>query len=250
MGAALSFSNVNFGFGRHAVLQDVSFTVEEGAYVGVVGPNGGGKTTLLRLILGLLQPRSGEIRLFGEKPELTRSQVGYVPQYFNVERWFPISVAALVEAGLLNSRGRLSCSREEAFGRVRESLAEVRLEGYGDRAIGELSGGELQRVLIARALVSRPRMLLFDEPTANVDPAVGESLYALFKNLNSRHTVMIVSHDIGFVASSVSQILCLNEKLYQHEGSRLTPEVIESLYGGHMHLVNHGHHHHHGEEGE
>ena len=245
----LTFRNVNFGYGPHKVLDDVSFTVKRGEYVGIVGPNGGGKTTLFKLVLGILKPHSGEIKLFGKEPEETRYRVGYVPQYFNVDRQFPINVAALIEAGLLNHSGFLPNSKKEAKEKIANVLKSVYLDGYQKRAVGELSGGELQRVLIARALVSDPELLLLDEPTANVDPAVGVSLNGLFQELNKDHTIVIVSHDIGFVSSSVTSILCLNEKLYQHDGSKLTPEVIESLYGGHVHLVNHCHHCH-GEEND
>ena len=245
----MTFKGVTFGYGPHLVLNDVSFSIKRGEYVGIVGPNGGGKTTLLKLVLGLLKPQKGKITLFGKDPEETRSRIGYVPQYFNVDRQFPINVAALIEAGLLNRCGFLPMSKKEARERISEALKSVYLDGYQKRAVGELSGGELQRALIARALVSSPEILLLDEPTANVDPAVGVSLYGLFQELNKDHTIIIVSHDIGFVTSSVTSILCLNEKLYQHDGSKLTPEVIESLYGGHVHLVNHCHHCH-GEEEE
>jgi len=249
---AIVLRGVNLALGGIPVLEDVGLEVEAGALLAILGPNGGGKSTLLRVILGLLRPDSGVVQVLGGAPERARGRVGYVPQVLDFDRGFPIRVHQVVAMGRLGARrlGRLGGADHVL---VREMMARVEIEDLADRAVGELSGGQLQRVLIARALVQRPAILLLDEPTASLDERMGRSVWDLFDELASDMAVIVVSHDIGAIARSVRSVACLNRRLHAHPSGRLTPEIVEASYGCPIDLVAHGHphrvlHEHSGEE--
>ncbi|ABB23030.1 metal ABC transporter ATP-binding protein [Pelodictyon luteolum] len=213
------------------VLKGLSLSVYEGDFIGIVGPNGGGKTTLLRCILGLVRPSSGSIRVFGGRPGASPGRIGYVPQRLFFDRDFPLDVAGLVLMGRL-SRKRLL----ERYGtadrlKVDEVLELTGLSAIRRRAVGALSGGELQRALIARALAGDPELLLLDEPTASVDPDMKMSVYDLLDQLRRRMTIMLVSHDIGAISRRVTRVACLNCTLDMHEdGSSLPRGALDDLY--------------------
>ncbi len=233
--------DVSFGFGRTPVLESVNLEVRPGDFLGIIGPNGGGKTTLLRLILGLLKPDRGSVEVFGGSPEAARGHIGYVPQYARFDTGFPIDVLDTVRMGRLGHRvtGGHRRDRQAAF----EALEKVELGHLAKESIGRLSGGQLQRVLIARALAAEPEVLLLDEPTASVDTRIGQSVYGLLSDLSSALTVVLVSHDIGVISSYVKTIACLNVRLHYHHSRELTPEMIEVAYGCPVDLVAHGHPH-------
>lgn len=238
--AVVSMDRVSFAYGGVDVLREVSFEFYEDDFVGIIGPNAGGKTTLLRLILGLLKPDSGSIRVLGGSPEKARGRVGYVPQYAHFDRSFPIRVRTAVTMGTLG-RGR---TRDAAAGdAVARALEQVELHGVADRQMGTLSGGQLQRALIARALVTEPKLLLLDEPTASLDTKIGRSVYELLEKLSEKITVVLVSHDIGVISRHVRTIACLNVEMHYHHSKNLTPEMIEATYGCPVDLVAHGHPH-------
>ena len=208
--------------------------------VSVIGPNGGGKTTLFRLLLGLLKPDHGTIKILGQTPRRARPRVGYVPQYARFDARFPISVKDVVAMGRLRNlpAGPYRSADRRA---ARDALEEVGLADLGNRSFADLSGGQRQRVLIARALASGPELLLLDEPTANVDRAAEAQLYDLLRALNRRLTILMASHDVGFVTQFVKQCLCVNRSTILHPTSRLTGEIIRELYGSDMAVVQHEH---------
>lgn len=239
---ALELRDVWFAYRDVPVLEAVDLTLWPGDYLGIIGPNGGGKTTLLKIVLGLLEPDRGIVRVFGRPPREARGEVGYVPQYARFDADFPMRVLEMV------MMGRLGWKRSSRFSRAdrdaaREALARVSLADLADRQIGRLSGGQLQRALIARALSVEPRLLLLDEPTASVDTRIGRTVYELLDELARDVTVVLVSHDIGVISRHVKTIGCLNRRLHYHHTRELTAEMLETAYGCPVELVAHGHPH-------
>ncbi len=233
------FDEVSFSYDEEPVLKDVNLQVDHGEFIGIIGPNGGGKTTLLRLVLGLISPSSGTIRVFGRPPKDVAHRIGYVPQHLQFDSSFPATVFDIVRMGQIGRR--LECGKEEKRQNAMEALAAVDLTQYAHRSFSGLSGGQRQRVLIARALAFNPKMLLFDEPTANVDSSSGEKLYRILAELNKRMTILIVSHDIGFVNRQITSVVCVNHTVVIHPTSALAGQNILDLYGQDIALVRHDH---------
>lgn len=229
---AIEIDNLSFAYGKTAVLEKVNLSIEENDFVAIIGPNGGGKSTLMRLIVGLLKPKSGEIRLFGEKVPSKKVAVGYVPQNTSKNVEFPITVAECVALGRLG----LSAKSPE----VLAALGRVNMKGYAGRRLGELSGGERQRVLIARSLVCNPRILFLDEPSNNIDAAGQESLYRMLDEFSKTMTIVIVTHDLMALSHRVKSVVCVNRSVHFHAGSSLTEEMITSTYGCEVDLIAHG----------
>jgi zinc transport system ATP-binding protein len=240
---AVEVRDVSLAFNEVPVLEEISLTLEQGDFLGIIGPNGGGKTTLLRVILGLVKPDRGDVRVFGKPPSRAHGEVGYVPQYARFDASFPIDVLEVVLMGRL-SRGALF-SRVTAEDReaAQEALVRVQMADLASRQIGELSGGQLQRVLVARALAVEPRILLLDEPTASIDTPIGRSVYELLEDLAREKTVVLVSHDIGVISRYVKTVACLNRHLHYHHSKELTSEMVEAAYGCPVELLGHGHPH-------
>jgi len=239
--AIISIDNVSFSFDGPLVLDHVSLTVIKGEFLGIVGPNGGGKSTLLKLILGLLEPDSGRVTVTGKSPKRGRSAIGYVPQYAAFERSFPITVEDAVLLGLVGKSQRVFGYSGEDYQRASDAFRETEIEDLKDRLLSTLSGGQLQRVLIARALVSKPEILILDEPTSNIDSRVEEDIFDLLKKLNERSTILVVSHDIGFISEYVTRVACLNRTLVCHETAAISGKTIEELYGSSVHMIQHSH---------
>lgn len=221
------------------VLQDVTLALNAGEFLGLVGPNGGGKSTLLKVILGLLVPSHGRVRVLGTEPVRARRRVGYVPQHVDFVRDFPISARGVVLMGRLGRGTPLLGYRRHDRAVAMSSLQEVGLTEIADRPVGQLSGGQFQRVLIARALATEPEILLLDEPTANLDPRAERDLFELLKGLNRRMTILVVTHDIAFVSEYVTRVACLSGELVCHTTEPLTAETIERLYGRPIRFVQH-----------
>ncbi len=235
--AAISLRRVYFDYGAISVLEDVSFEVAPGEAVSIVGPNGGGKTTLLRLILGLLHPDRGEVRLFGRGPSKTRLRVGYMPQHVYHDFQFPVSVLDVVLMGRLDQAvGRYSKGDRRV---ALESLDEVGMVGFSRRPFSRLSGGERQRVLIARALACRPDLLLLDEPTANVDSLAESQLHELLAKLSEGRTLVMVTHDLAFVSDMVSKVVCVNHRVAVHPTEEVNGRSIQDLYQRPLRVVRH-----------
>ncbi len=236
----VAIENLAFAYNGRTVLEGVNLTVNEREFVSLVGPNGGGKTTLLKLILGLLRPTAGSVRIFGQAPAKARTRLGYMPQHLRFDPQFPVTVMDVVLMGRLRAGlfGRYSAVDKEA---ARQALAEVDLPELGARSLAELSGGERQRVLIARALASAPELLLLDEPTANVDALMEEKLYELLRRLNQRLTIVLVSHDIGFVSTLVKSVVCVNRTVAVHPTSEMTGHNIRDIYSSEVAMIRHDH---------
>lgn len=229
---ALEFSNVCFSYGDRLVLEDVTFAIETGQCVGMIGPNGGGKTTLVRLALGLLKPNRGEIRVVGHTPHTGCRRVGYVPQHVQYDRKFPVTALELVLMGRLDRLpwwGRYGVTDREA---ARRALDEVGLSDVAERPFADLSGGQRQRVLIARALVGEPEILLLDEPTANVDLTVEELFLRTLDALKQRLTILLVTHDLGLLEQLTGDALCVNRRVHRHELRDLDGGALREIYSG------------------
>ncbi len=239
---AIEIQGVSFAYGEVPVLEDVNLEVSEGEFLGIVGPNAGGKSTLLKLILGLLEPQAGRIRVFGRPPHKVRRLMGYVPQYPPFARDFPITVEQVVLMGRLGAGNWLGGYRREDRRIATRVMEEAEIAPLARRPIGQLSGGQLQRVLVARALACEPRILLLDEPTANIDMRVENELFDLLERLNERMTILVVSHDIAFISRYVSRVACLNRTLVCHRTEEIDADAIGRLYGGEVRMV----HHHYG----
>ncbi len=237
MGEAVRFESVDFSYDGAPVIEGADFSVADGDFMSVIGPNGAGKTTLAKLLLGLLEPRSGSIRVFGRTPRSARSQLGYVPQYAQFDPAFPVTGMDVVLMGRLGPR--IGPYRREDRREARAALAEVGLEGLENRRFSQLSGGQRQRVLIARALAGNPRMLILDEPTANVDAAVESRLSTLLRRLNERMTILLITHDLGFVSDAVRHVVCVDRWVKMHPTEEVTAEMITELYGGNVRMVRH-----------
>lgn len=239
---AISLDNVSFSYGGPLVLDAVSLDVEQQEFLGIVGPNGGGKSTLLRIILGLLTPLSGEVSVLGLPPERGRADIGYVPQYETFSRDFPVSVEDTVLLGRLGrSRGLLGYTRADREA-ASEAMNWTAVYELRSRRLGSLSGGQFQRVLIARALVSDPRILILDEPTAHIDLRVEEDIFELLRELTSRLTIVVVSHDVGFISRYVSRVACLNRSLMCRQSGSIGKDIIEKVYGVPVRAIPHNHH--------
>ena len=222
------------------VLEAINLTIGDGDFLGIIGPNGGGKTTLLKVILGLIKPNQGSVRVLGKPPEKSRGRIGYVPQHNLFDRDFPISVWEVVLMGRVGHAGLLKRYGSNDRQAAAEALDTVGMLHHKGQQMGKLSGGELQRVLIARALVAEPRLLLLDEPTASVDPAMQTEFYELLETLKQRMAVVLVSHDISAVSVYVDEIACLNIQLYHHGSKELTPEILEATYKCPVQMIAHG----------
>ncbi len=225
---AVCVRDVCFSYQGPEVLHNVSFEIPKKSLVAVIGPNGGGKTTLLRLLLGDLKPRYGRIEIFGKEPSSQRTRIGLVPQQINFDNQFPISVLEAVMTGCIGSKvfgGFSNADKKAALGAIKK----VGLEGFEKKRFSELSGGQRQRVIIARALSNNPDLLFLDEPTANVDSATELELFKLFQELAKEKTLIMVSHNVRVVISHATHLLCVNHTAHLHdlvEGINVDTELI------------------------
>jgi zinc transport system ATP-binding protein len=229
------------GYDNEIVLEDINLRAEENDFIGLIGPNGGGKTTLLKVILGLIKPYKGTIRVAGKTPQKGRQQIGYVPQFAVFDSDFPITVWDVVKMGRL-SPGRLLKKLSQKDGDIiAERLEWVNMLSQKDRALKDLSGGQRQRVYIARALATGPTILLLDEPTASVDIEVWAQIYELLHQINQHGvTIIPISHDMNVVSQYVKTIGCLNRNLHYHGEKRITPEMLQTGYDCPVDLIAHG----------
>lgn len=222
------------------VLEGVSLSVMAGDFLGIIGPNGGGKTTLLKVMLGLVIPARGRVLVMGQPPERARREIGYVPQYNLFDRDFPLNVRDAVMMGRTGIKGAFKHYGKEDKELTTEALNTVGMLSYQNQQIGKLSGGEQQRVFIARALVSRPKLLLLDEPTASVDSAMQTEFYELLEKLKKDMAIVMVSHDISAISVYVDKIACLNQQLFYHGSKEIGPEVLEATYKCPVQMIAHG----------
>lgn len=239
--AAISIKGLSFSYDRFDVLEDVNLEIDARDFVMFVGPNGGGKTTLLKIMLGLLPPTTGTVRVLGRSPAEARRGIGYMPQHAQMDPGFPALVKDVVLMGRIGrARGFGPYAAPDKKAAL-EVLEEVGLCELRNRPFSALSGGQRQRALIARALASEPDLLLLDEPTAHLDITSEGDLYELLRELNNRMTVVMASHDVGFVSEFVKTVVCVKRKVVVHPTSEITGEVIRELYGRDVRMVRHDH---------
>jgi len=235
----VDMQHVFFAYNGVSVLEDVNITIKEKDFLAIIGPNGGGKTTILKLILGMLEPNKGTIRVFGKNPKQARRFIGYIPQLFKFDFDFPISVVEVVLMGRMGKRGigrRYTQADKKAS---LEALKKVGMEDFRDSEIGKLSGGQRQRVFIARALVTEPKLLLLDEPVASVDTQWQQFFYELLHDLNKKISIIMVTHDISVVSTFIDKIACVNRKLYYHGSKKEGMHMISEMYECPVQLITH-----------
>ena len=222
------------------VLEAINLSVESNNFLGIIGPNGGGKTTLLKVILGLIKPARGRVTVLGMPPERGRKHIGYISQFNLFDHDFPISAFEVVLMGRYNRAGLMQRYSEEDRKAAIEALETVEMLDYKDRQIGKLSGGEQQRVFIARALATNPKLLLLDEPTASIDTSMQADFYELLDKLKDNMAIVLVSHDVSAVSIYVSEIACLNHQLFYHGSKEVSAEELEKTYRCPVQLIAHG----------
>ncbi|MCP4757801.1 MAG: ABC transporter ATP-binding protein [Proteobacteria bacterium] len=226
----VEIKDLQFAYNRRIVLQDINLSVAPGDFVAMIGPNGGGKTTLLKLMLGLLRPSAGSVRILNQPAKKASHHIGYVPQDVSVDRSFPISTLDVVLMGKLGPKRRWKQNRAQNRREALEMLEKMGMSGQADRKIGELSGGQRQRVFIARALVTNPQLLLLDEPTANVDTEGQAELYKLLKALNENIAILIVSHEWIVISNYVKSVACVNRHLHFHHQPEIDSDMMETMF--------------------
>lgn len=236
---AILMNGLWFSYDGHPVLEDVNFSIPQGDFVSIVGPNGGGKTTLLRLIVGLLRPSRGEVRVFGLTPDEARPRIGYMPQQSLLDPQFPATVMDVALMGRLGHGRPFGPYSKKDRDTVVSALDKVGLLKFLKKPFASISGGQRQRLFIARALACEPDVLLLDEPTANLDLVMEGDLYELLQTLNQQMTVVMVSHDLGFVSRIVKSVICVKRKVLMHPTSEITGEIINEMYGSPMRMVRH-----------
>ncbi len=235
MNPLVDSKDICFSYGKQAVLQDINFTVNRGDFLAVIGPNGGGKTTLIKLILGLLQPQCGQIKICGQPPRNATNVIGYVPQYIDHNTSFPATALDVVLMGIFHPRHRLArffsfTSKKKEREKAREALATLNIDALAERKISELSGGQRQRILIARALVAEPELLILDEPTASLDTHAQTAFLELLQEVNKKCTILVVSHDLLGIATYAKSVACVNRTLHYHNNISSSGELIEAFY--------------------
>lgn len=233
----VELSSCTAGYNGEAVLDHVNFEIRQQDFTGIIGPNGGGKTTLLKIILGLLPPREGEIRYYFQ--DKGRLPVGYLPQFSSWDRKFPISVRDVVLSGLHRKKGIFGRYTKEDHEHCLAILEQMGLAGLFSRPLDELSGGQAQRVFLARAVISSPELLILDEPGTFVDKDFEKFFYSELELLNRKMAILLVTHDLGTISSIVKDIACVNGSLHFHQGNALTEKMLAG-YGCPVDIITHG----------
>jgi len=223
----LEIKDLNFSYEKEVILKDISLGMKEGDFLAIIGPNGGGKSTLLKLILGILTPMSGDIKLFNDSFRANLSRIGYVPQNTNINIDFPIKVIDVVLMGYTESKRKLFGYSKAEIQKAMEVLEQVGISSLAQNKIGSLSGGQRQRVMIARAICNNPKLLILDEPTASIDSMGQKQIYELLKKLNTTISIIVVSHDISVILSYASSVAYINRSLVYHQLAQYKDRVIK-----------------------
>jgi zinc transport system ATP-binding protein len=235
---AVEIENVSFKMNGLSILEDINLSIDDRDFIAIIGPNGGGKTTLLKIILGLIKPTTGRVRVYGHSPTKSSDLIGYLPQHVSFDPSFPINVFETTLSGRYH--GILKPYTDNDREKVLNVLDEVDMLDMKNRQISQLSGGQMQRVFIARALIREPKLLLLDEPMASIDPEMQSSFYPLLTRLREKMTIVLVSHDVGAVSSHVDRIACLNQRLYYHGPVEEAADGLEEVYKCPLELISHG----------
>ena len=236
----IEITNITASYDIKPVLSSVSLYVWKYDFLGIIGPNGGGKTTLLKIILGLMKPVSGEIFFFENDKRVPSLKIGYLPQINPIDKRFPISVAEVISSGLAGETRLFKDLTLLQKERVNKLIARMGLEKFAKRSIGELSGGQLQRALLARAIVSDPQLLILDEPNTYVDKKFESQFYELLGEINKNTSIILVSHDIGTLLPMVKNVACVNETLHYHSGTDVSEEWVSKTYSCPIEIIGHG----------
>jgi zinc transport system ATP-binding protein len=235
---AVEIKDLSVKYNEQLVLKNINFSIGENDFVAIIGPNGGGKSTLLKIILGLLTPDTGEVKVFGKEPKKARNIMGYLPQNLKFDHDFPINVFDTVLTGRYH--GLFKGYTEEDDKAVLQALKDVEMDEFKDRQISKLSGGQIQRVFIARAIVREPKLLIMDEPMASIDPEMQQTFYKLMSILKDKMAIILVSHDVGAVSTHVDKIACLNQELFYHGPVENAADGLEEIYHCPIELISHG----------
>ncbi|MHC1631415.1 MAG: metal ABC transporter ATP-binding protein [Methanotrichaceae archaeon] len=240
MNSIVSIENLWVHLDGQVILEDVNLKINERDFLGLIGPNGGGKSTLLKVILGLIKPSRGRVTVFGTTPTAARKMVGYLPQKSLFDQSFPVTALDVVLMGRYSRRGSFRRYTSEDRETSLRALEAVGMSKYAHRDIGAFSGGQQQRIFVARSFVSNPKLLLLDEPTAGIDAAQRKEFYELLSRLNKKMAIVMVSHDISAVSKYVEKIACVSQKLYHHGSKELTTEDVEEAYRCPVDMIAHG----------
>lgn len=249
----ISLENISAAYDKKVVLRDVNLTVYQKDFLGIIGPNGGGKTTLIKVILGLMDPAGGNLCFYLDGKETEHLTMGYLPQYNSIDRKFPISVEEVILSGLSSRKSLTSRFTIAHKRKVDDIITRMGLEGLAKRPIGQLSGGQLQRTLLGRAVISDPQVVILDEPSTYIDKQFEARLYELLEEINKDCAIILVSHDIGTVIQNVKSIACVNETLDYHPDTEISGEWLEKNFHCPIEVLGHGtiphrvlgeHHHH------
>lgn len=241
MDIALEINNLTIQYNNSDVLSDINLSVADGEFLAIIGPNGGGKSTLVKTVLGLVPLKCGTIEIYGQTPKKYMGTIGYVPQFSSFRRNFPINVQDVVLSGRLNGSFKLFHRyTDDDYEVIDKLMKRLGIFSLRHRQIDQLSGGQLQKVLIARALATEPRLLFLDEPTASIDSDSKTQIYEVLQEINNSMTIILVTHDIAAVSSYIKSIACLNQKLYYHGEPQLNNDIIRSTFGCPVDLIAHG----------
>lgn len=240
METLIKLENINAGYDQKTILRDINLEVQKQDFIGIIGPNGGGKTTLLKIILGLLNPFSGKVHYYfpGEFKN-SRTFIGYLPQQINFDKKFPISVGEVILSGLISSGKKSDKSSLERKRKLDEILDKLGMASYKNSVVGELSGGQMQRVFLGRAIISQPGLLILDEPATYVDNQFENELYQILTELNKTMAIMLVSHDVGTISSYIKTIACVNQDLHYHPSNEINSEQLK-VYNCPIDIITHG----------
>lgn len=236
----IEIKGLSAGYEGRMAIENIDLCLEEKDFLAVIGPNGGGKSTLLKAILGLIRPMSGSIRIFGENPQKTIERIGYVPQKGIFDSSYPINVKDVVLMGMRSKKGLKPTYSQEHHSMANEAMEAVGISDLADRKISELSGGQLQRTLMARALAPKPDILLLDEPMASLDPNIKDCIYDTLRRVNDDVAILIVTHDMGIISTEVKRVACLNRTIIVHDEPQITPEMMTFGFHCPMELLAHG----------
>lgn len=231
----IELKNIQAGYNGDIIVKNASFEIRQNDFIGIIGPNGGGKTTLVKVILGLLKPRSGEIKFHFNPNEL----IGYLPQVHIIDRKFPISVRDVVLSGNMNRNRMISRFSKDEKAKADYQMEKMGIAGLKRKPIGELSGGQMQRVFLCRAILSSPKLLILDEPNNNVDNKFESDLYETLRSLNESMAIMIVSHDVGIISTYIKSIICVNRDVHYHDSNIIDENQLRA-YNCPIQLITHG----------
>lgn len=235
----ISLKGVDFSYNGELVLENITLEIDKNDFVAILGPNGAGKTTLIKLLLGFLKPNKGKISILGKTPVKTRKFIGYVPQYSTFDKDYPIYVIDIVKLNTLTANSLFPSYKKEITDAAFSLLEKLEIQKLAYRNFHELSGGQKQRALIARALINEPEILLLDEPTASVDATMEKDIYDTLKMLNESTTILLITHDVGFVSSYVNKICCLNRYASMHSVAELTGKSLFDVYSKSSKFLQH-----------